>query len=489
MGSVLNTVPAAASVAAYLEWATSLEWRDFSAAARNRAVLVLTDDLAALFSALDEPELTAARERALQEPACTGAATLFAAGAPRLHAMRAASLNALAMGWNELDEGFRKAVCHAGLYVLPALLARAEERGATLEEVLRAAVLGYETVTRVAQTWRFPALTIHPHALLAPIGAAAGVGFLMRLPADQLIAAIGTAATMAMVGPFNHAPRGVLARNTWAAQAALAGLNATEWAVCGIGGAASSPADVLAGALGATTDLAALDARDTQVWAIESGYQKAHACCQYAHSTIEAIQALQSAHPELRDPDAVELLEIQIHPLGLALDDTRPITTLGAKFSVPHAAAAAWVKGDGGVESFDGVSLTDPAIERLRVATTLAPFPEERPFPHDRPSRVTVLARDGSRYTETCWSATGGPDRPLPEDFVWTRAANLAQRHAPGFVRTMTAISAAVRSDFTHDTDTDSAGRASPALAEPWANHVARFFTDAAAAEPTGAAY
>jgi 2-methylcitrate dehydratase PrpD len=476
MGSVLNQA-AAHSFAAYLEWAVALEWADVSQAARRRAAMVLTDDLAALFSALDEPQVERVRTTTLAKQTHAGPATLFAPGAPRIDTLRAASLNALAMGWNELDEGFRKAVCHAGLYVLPALLARAEERGASLQEVLRALVLGYETVTRVAQVWRFAALTIHPHALLAPLGAAAGVGFLMRLPADQMIAALGSAATMAMVGPFDHAPRGVLARNTWAAQAALAGLTATEWAVCGIGGAASSPDDVFAATLGASTDLAALDARDTSVWAVESGYQKAHACCQYAHSTIEAIQALQAAHPALRDPSALERVEIEVHPLGLALDDTRPTTTLGAKFSLPHAAAAAWVKGDGGVASFDSASLDDPSIARLRDVTTLAPFAQARPFPHDRPSRVTAITHDGARYAQTCWSASGGPDQPLPEDFVWARAARIAARHAAGFVPTMEAIAAAASR-----TDASRTAASDEAMNTPWSHYVDRFFAHMPAA-------
>jgi 2-methylcitrate dehydratase PrpD len=471
MGSVLNDA-AARSFAAYVEWAVQLEWRDVPPHSRRRAAMVLTDDLAALFSALDEPQLQAARAAALASGAPAGPAMLFAPGTPRVDTMRAASLNALAMGWNELDEGFRKAVCHAGLYVLPALLASAEARAASLEEVLRALVLGYETVARVAQTWRFAALTIHPHALLAPLGAAAGVGFLMRLPAAQMIGALGGAATMAMVGPFDHAPRGVLARNTWAAQAALAGLMATEWAACGIGGVASSPADVLAGALGASTDLAALDARDTSAWAVDAGYQKAHACCQYAHSTIEAIQALRAAHPSLRDPSMLERIEVEVHPLGLALDDTRPVTTLGAKFSLPHAAAAAWVNGDGGVASFDSASLGDPRIARLRELTTLTPFDGVRAFPHDRPARVTAIAQDGNCYSHTCWSASGGPDQPLPEDFVWRRAARLTARHAGGFVATMESVAAAATQSNV------AIGTSGDALNTRWSHYVDRFFTD-----------
>ncbi|MES2999205.1 MAG: MmgE/PrpD family protein, partial [Pseudomonadota bacterium] len=209
MGAVLNVSPVTPAAAGeafehYLDWACGIEWSDFSAAARRRAVLVLADDLAAAFSAVDEPQVAAVFTRT--RAAATGAqASLLAPGRPRVGVLQAAMSNGLAMGWNELDEGYRKAVCHAGLYVLPALLACAEAEGASLQEMLRALLLGYETVTRIARSFGFSAMRIHPHALLSPVGAAAGVGFLRRLPPAELLSAISGAATMGMAGPFNHA--------------------------------------------------------------------------------------------------------------------------------------------------------------------------------------------------------------------------------------------------------------------------------------------
>ena len=351
--------------------------------------------------------------------------------------------NGLAMGWNELDEGFRKAVCHAGLYVLPALLAVAEAEGASLQDVLRALALGYETAARVARAWRLPVMKIHPHALLAPVGAAAGVGFLRRLPFDELLSAVAGAATMGMVGPYHHALKGVLARNTWAPQAAVAGLNALEWAHCGIGGAASSPHEVYAVALGAETDLSVLAPHADEGWAVESGYHKLNACCQYAHSTIEAIQSLLQQDPGLRGGAGIASVEIEAHPLAFSLDERRPTTTLGAKFSVPHAAAAALVHGDGGMASFDAVSLNDERIARLRDLVRLRPFEGVRAWPEDRPARVTVTAFDGTRLSAECWSARGGPDQPFAEAELWDKLAALSAAPAPAFVGTMRRVAQA----------------------------------------------
>jgi 2-methylcitrate dehydratase PrpD len=291
---------AGAAFETYLRWAAQIEWADLPATARQRTVLVLADDMAATFSALREPQVMQAHARLLASAGPGGRSSLLMPGRPRLFVTEAAMGNGLAMGWNELDEGFRKAVCHAGLYVLPALLAVAEAEGASLQDLLRALALGYETAARVARAWRLPVMKIHPHALLAPVGAAAGVGFLRRLPFDELLSAVAGAATMGMAGPYNHALKGVLARNTWAPQAAVAGLNALEWAHCGIGGAASSPHEVYAVALGAETDLSVLAPHADEGWAVESGYHKLNACCQYAHSTIEAIQSLLQHNPGLR---------------------------------------------------------------------------------------------------------------------------------------------------------------------------------------------
>ena len=47
-----------------------------------------------------------------------------------------------AANWLELDEGYRPAPCHAGLYVLPSLLATAEAEDWSCGEMLRALVLG-----------------------------------------------------------------------------------------------------------------------------------------------------------------------------------------------------------------------------------------------------------------------------------------------------------------------------------------------------------
>ncbi|WP_051236851.1 MmgE/PrpD family protein [Ottowia thiooxydans] len=433
---------AAHALRVYLQWACAQEWADISPPARQRAVRVLGDDVSAALSALHQPEVALAHSRLTDRADGRGQASLLAAGLPALSLQEAALGNGLAMGWNELDEGYRHAVCHAGLYILPALLAVAQVEKATMADTLRALVLGYETVTRIARTWKHAAMVIHPHALLAPVGAAAGVGFLRRLSPEVMEQAIATAATMGMVGPYNQALQGVLSRNTWAPQGAVSGLQALEWAVCGFGGEGSSLHAVYVAALGWKQELSFLSIDATKPWAIESGYLKRNACCQYAHSTIEAVQSILVSQPQLLGGQQVTAIEVEVHSLGFALDNCTPSTTLGAKFSTPHAVAAALVHGHGEASAFDATSLTDVRVARLRQLVTLRPFEGVREWPHDRPARVSLTTTEGERFTAECWSAQGGPDRPFDDETLWHKIGALSQSAAPGWLEVVRQLDA-----------------------------------------------
>lgn len=444
MGSVLNATPdideeslrcdASQAFEARLRTILAAEWTDFSELVRRRAGMIVADNVASTFSAIAEPEIQRAMALAQSHASESAAATLLVDGGPRVSITTAATQNALAMGWNELDEGYRKAVCHGGLYVLPALMAVAEQQQSSAQEVLRALVLSYEIVTRIARVWRQSPMLIHPHALLAPVGAAAAVAIIRRLPDDVVIRSVAGACSLGMTGPFNQALAGVLVRNTWAAQGAAMGMMAVEHALAGIGGWTRTPFDVYATALGMATDLEGF--REEGEWAVASGYQKLNACCQYAHSTIEAIQTLIERQPALLGGDGVLGIDIAAHPLAYGLTNAQPSTTLGAKFSVPHAAAATMVHGHGGAVAFDNASLSDARIVRLRTLVQMRPFPESRPWPHDRPATVTVTTAEGA-ITETCWSAQGGPDQPFDESDVWNKIDTLCAAQAPYAAETL----------------------------------------------------
>ncbi|GJD53135.1 hypothetical protein OPKNFCMD_5906 [Methylobacterium crusticola] len=406
---------------------------------RERAALVLADDLGAMAAAAGEPAV--ARLRAvLARSSGPPEATVFAPGAGRLDRASAASANGLAAAWCELDEGYRGVPCHAGAYVLPALLAEAEAGDATVARVLAGLAVAYEITVRCARAFPFATMSVHPHAAYATIGAAAGVALARGFEAGLLLDAVSGAASMAFAGPYGHAIEGALVRNAWTSAGAWIGLRAADWAEAGIAGLPETFHDVFADALGTGCEPAALTRGLGTEWAIAGGYHKVFACCQYAHAAIEASLELRRRQGD-GAPDAIAEIVVETHPRGLTLTTVEPATVLAAKFSMPHAVAAAAVTGTGGQPAFGEDALRDPAIAALRRRVRLEALPGIGPPPRDRPSRVTWRMRDGTSATALCESARGGADQPFDTATMLDKLGDTTR----GFPRMAAVLGAIVR--------------------------------------------
>jgi 2-methylcitrate dehydratase PrpD len=430
----------ARGLAALTEWSATLEWDDIPEAVQGRAALVLADDLAAIVAARDEPELIAMQAGLAKSPG-RPEASVFDGRGTRLDRYSAALANGTACDWCELDEGYRRVICHAGLYCVPALLAEAEAAGGTARELLRALVIGYETAGRVARAFTFQNLVLHPHGSLAAVGAAASVAALRRLGPSQAAAAISTAATLVVPGPYNHAIEGALIRNAWPGLGAWSGMRAVDWSAAGIAGRPESLHDVFAGALGGTANPAELTSGLGADWALSDGYHKLHACCQYAHSAVEASLALmrRAGAPA---PADIRTIHVDTHWRGRTLDNPAPATTLAAKFSMQHILASVAVHAHAGAEAFHASTLTRPDIAALRGRVVIGAFEPEPEWPNDRPARVAWELADGTRLTEECLSARGGPDRPFAPEEIRTKIHGIVQDPYPAMAPALDALMA-----------------------------------------------
>jgi len=415
-------------LAALTEWSSGLEWDSVPEHIRQRAALVLCDDLAAMIAARDEPEVIAFQD-GLARSSGAAEASVFNGRDMRLDRYSAAVANGGAGDWCELDEGYRRAICHAGIYCLPALLAEAEATGASGGNLLRALVIGYEIATRVARTFTWPNLTLHPHGSLAAVGAAASVGALRRVPAQDAAAAISSAATMVVPGPYNHAVEGALVRNLWPGVGAWSGMRAVDWVAAGITGRPESLHDVFSTVFGGSVAPEELTADLGEEWGLADGYHKLYACCQYSHSAVEATVALL----EKTEVSDIRQIRIDTHWRGQTLDNVAPSTTLAAKFSMQHILASTAIHGHAGAEAFHASTLDDPAIAALRKRVTIGAWEPEPEAPNDRPARVTWELADGTTLTEECLSARGGPDRPFAPEEIRAKVLGIVAGPYPGF--------------------------------------------------------
>ena len=419
------------------DWAAHAAGLPLAPDVARRASMVLADDIAAIVAASSEQQVAKA-QAGLASASRSQEATIIAPGANRVDRYAAAAANGMAVTWCELDEGFRDAPCHAGAYVLPVLLAEAEHRDLPVVQLLQILAVAYELTARIALAFPFRNLTVHPHAAFATIGASAAAGLARGFNGATLADAVSGAASMTFAGPFGHAPEGALVRNAWTSAGAWIGLRSADWAEHGIAGIAETPFDVFVGVLGTDCKPEALtDGLGTR-WAIANGYQKMFACCQYTHSAIEASLELHRQFGARRAD--IDRIVVETHPLALKLTTVEPATTLGAKFSIPHAVAAVVARNSAGQESFAENTLHDEEIARVRRIVEMRPYPSIGAWPHDRPARVTWHFRDGGKGEAECLSARGGPDQPFSEATIREKIDSLTSPIFPRLARGLNAI-------------------------------------------------
>ena len=420
-----------AGLAALCEWAAGLRHEAIPAQVRSHAVLILGDNIAATLSAADEPEVRAYHEQ-LVAARTAERATIFRRGAPRVGLAEAAIANGLAITWNELDEGYTRTAVHPGALSQPLILAAAEAENASLADAIRATTIAYEIGTRFARTWPGTLPRMHPHGVFNAVCSAAGLALLRDAGAAELHRALTVAVTMVSPGPYSYPIEGALTRNAWPAAGAWLGLFACDLARVGIAGTASGPYDVYERGFGAPSDPAQLTAGLGSEWLICDGYHKLYAACHHSHAAMEAIETLVAANRDLRGGNAVESIVVEGSAMAMNFAGAAPTTTLGAMFSIPHAVAGTLVHGAEDRRTFSDEGLRDQRIAALRARVTLARLPEVKPWPLDRPARVTLHLKDGRSLAAECEAALGSPARPLTTAQVLAKIRHLAARDAPG---------------------------------------------------------
>jgi 2-methylcitrate dehydratase PrpD len=235
-------------------------------------------------------------------------------------------------------------------------------------------------------------------------------------------------------------------------------LRAADWASIGVTGNRDSAHDVFVAIMGAVPKPDQLSDGLGRDWAINGGYHKMHACCQYGHSTVEAVQAALAGGGGIA-ADQITAIRVETHEKGQALDNAAPATTLAAKFSIQHIAATTAVHGAAGADAFHADTLREPGLAGLRGRVSIGAFAPAMDPPNDRPARVVLTLADGRTLRGECLSARGGPDRPFTSAEIEAKAGAILASAYPG---ALAPLVAAGRLDGT-------------ALDRPWRDIIGNF--------------
>jgi 2-methylcitrate dehydratase PrpD len=283
----------------------------------------------------------------------------------KVDALHAALINGISSHVLDFDDTHARAV-HVSAPVWPALLAYGEWKGASGMDLIHAFALGVETEVRVGLSV-FPEhydKGYHITGTAGVFGAAAAIGKLLKLNEQQMIWALGIAATQSaglreMFGSMCKSFHpGSAAHNGFAA-ALLAQQNFTS-ADAGIDGkrgfahvmSSRFDANVITDGLGKSYELS-------------RNMYKPFACGLVVHAAIDGCLQLKR-ELGLRGEE-IKRISLRVNPLVLELTgNKKPVDGLQGKFSVYHACAAAIVHGAALEAQFADEVVRDPAVIAVR---------------------------------------------------------------------------------------------------------------------------
>jgi 2-methylcitrate dehydratase PrpD len=148
---------------------------------------------------------------------------------------------------------------------------------------------------------------------------------------------------------------------------------------------------------------------------------KPFACGIVLHPAIDA--AIQLRDEDRVVPSEVRRIELNVNPLVLELTGKKtPQTGLEGKFSVYHAVAIALIEGAGGEKQFSDRAVRDPAVVDLRGKVVPTVDPAIKPEQVD----MTIELNDGRVLRRYIEHAVGSLERPMSDSDLERKFIELA---------------------------------------------------------------
>jgi 2-methylcitrate dehydratase PrpD len=289
-------------------------------------------------------------------------------------------------------------------------------------DFLHAFILGVETECRIGNAV-YPAhydIGWHITATAGVFGAAAAAGRLLGLTEQQMVGALGIAATQAsglremfgtMVKPMhpgNAARNGLLS-------AFLAAQNFTS-SEQGIEGRRA-----FANVLSTSRRYEEITNGLGETWEAALNTYKPFACGIVEHPIIDGCVQLRNAHK--LEAEQIESITLGVHPLVLELTGKKtPQTGLESKFSVYHSAAVGVIYGAAGEEQYNDNVVRDARVIALRDKVTAT---VEKGV-HEDQARIAIRLKSGKTLDKFVEHAIGSLDRPMSDSDLEAKFHGLA---------------------------------------------------------------
>ena len=340
----------------------------------------------------------------------------------------AAMANAAASHVAEQDDVHNGSVFHPATVVFPAALAMAQTLGSSGQQLLTAAVAGYEVGIRIGEfLGRSHYKVFHTTGTAGTLAAAAAVGSLLGLTASQMQHAFGSAGTQS-AGLWEFLRTAADSKQLHTAHAAAAGLMSACLARDGFTGAAQileGPQGMAAGMSSDADPAKLIDGLGTR-WATAETSFKFHASCRHTHPAADALLQVMQTH-QLQPAD---LARVVTHVHQGAIDVLGPVvnpaTVHQSKFSMGTVLALVARFGHAGLVEFDQ-HFDEPATTALCDRVEMVLDAEvDAAYPRRWIGKVSVTTTDGRVLQGRVDEPKGDPGNTLSREEITAKAQRLA---------------------------------------------------------------
>lgn len=326
----------------------------------------------------------------------------------------------------DFDDGTNSGIIHLGSPIFSLLVPLAQKYEISVDDMLKAAIVGYEASYTMAVSIQpgHKALGYHATGTCGTLGATIAAGYMLDFTEEERFQAFACACVAAS-GMLKVLDDGSELKPYNVAKTALLSLTALQLAKAGFKG----HTDPLGGRgfLKMMTGKEAVELKPVLLngtYAIMKSYTKPYASCRYTHPAVEAAIHLRK-RVKLED-----VKEINIRTYDLAVsghDHTEIPGSYSAKMSIPYATAAGFIYGKAGLQEFSGDAVKDDKILSLtKKISVLADDDLSAAFPSIQAAVVTIRTKN-SAYSDRVDFPKGEPENPLTDEEFRSRYDGLME--------------------------------------------------------------
>jgi 2-methylcitrate dehydratase PrpD len=346
----------------------------------------------------------------------------------RFDIMNAAFINGVSSHIFDYDDTHLKTIIHPAGPVASAILALAELQPVSGRDFLNAMILGVEAECRIGNAvypnhfdtgW-------HITGTAGVFGAAAATGKLLGLNEQQMVWALGLAASQPVglresFGSMNKSfnPGRAASNGIFAAVLAAKNFTSSNGMIEAKRGWANT--------ISTKQDFKEITEGLGQRYEAALNSYKPFACGIVLHPAIDA--AIQLRNENHLNADQIERVEIKVNPLVLELTGKKnPQSGLEGKFSVYHAVAVALVEGSAGEKQFSDRAINDPTIVALRRKI----IPVITPGLATSQVDMVIVLKGGRILERHIQHAIGSLEAPMSDQALEAKFSDLAEGILPG---------------------------------------------------------